>query len=410
MVLARPSMGPMRRPAFRRLWLAGLISDTGDWLLLVSLPIVVYRDTGSSAGTAAAFLLQLAPPVLLAAPAGRLADRHDRPRTLLIVAVAQAAVLLPLLSAHGRGGLAIVYVVLVAQAALAALFDPAKNALLPALVGRGELVSANALVGLNANAGRLVGGSLGGALLAAGGGLTTIVAVDAASFLLAAALIAGVRAPAAPSTPAAPTTRTARLPSQARGPLCVVLLAGVAQGLFVVLFIVFVARVLHGGAREIGLLRGMQAIGAIAAGAGLALLARRLTTGALTAASAAVFGLISLAVWNAPHIGAVEGVYVGLFIAVGAPGTTLETGLTSAVQERTPADRLGRAFAAFGVAAAVGEAIGMVAGGVLGDRIGVVPVLDAQGCLYLLAGLLAAVLLRPPGSPATRSLPRPTAS
>jgi hypothetical protein len=33
---------------FRRLWLAGLISDTGDWMLLVALPILVYQRTGSS--------------------------------------------------------------------------------------------------------------------------------------------------------------------------------------------------------------------------------------------------------------------------------------------------------------------------------------------------------------------------
>ena len=36
-------MTALRTPNFRRLWLAGLISDTGDWLLLASLPIVVYQ-------------------------------------------------------------------------------------------------------------------------------------------------------------------------------------------------------------------------------------------------------------------------------------------------------------------------------------------------------------------------------
>jgi hypothetical protein len=46
-------------------------------------------------------------------------------------------------------------------------------------------------------------------------------------------------------------------------------------------------------------------------------------------------------------------------------------------------------FAALGVVAAVGQAAGMVAAGLLGDRLGVVTVLNGQGCLYLLAGLVA---------------------
>jgi MFS family permease len=104
---------------FRRLWLAGLISDTGDWLLFVSLPIVVYERTGSTLGTAVAFLVELAPSVLLAPAIGRLADRPNRPRTLVAVSLAQAAALTPLLAADGLG---VVYAVIALQAALAALF------------------------------------------------------------------------------------------------------------------------------------------------------------------------------------------------------------------------------------------------------------------------------------------------
>lgn len=40
----------LKRPAFRSLWLAGLVSDAGDWLLLIALPIVVYERTGSAFG------------------------------------------------------------------------------------------------------------------------------------------------------------------------------------------------------------------------------------------------------------------------------------------------------------------------------------------------------------------------
>jgi MFS family permease len=367
---------------FRRLWLAGLISDTGDWLLFVSLPIVVYERTGSTLGTAVAFMVELAPGVLLAPAIGRLADRPDRRRTLVAVSLAQAVALTPLLAADG---LAVLYAVIALQAALAALFEPTKNALLPTLVERDRLVRANALVGLNQNLGRLVGGSLGGLLLATGGGLTTIVAVDAVSFLLAAGLIAGLPR-TAPLSAAAP----AQVGRPLRHGLIVLFLASVAQGIFVVLFVVFVARELHGDSAEIGLLRGVQAIGAIAGGLVLSLAARRMAPARLSALGATSLGLLSLAIWNGPALTTAQPVYLALFIAVGGPGIWLMTGLVSELQEASEDGRRGRAFTVVGVVAASGQALGMLAGGLLGDPLGVVSVLNVQAALYLAAGWYAA--------------------
>ncbi len=390
-------MSPLRDRSFRRLWVAGLISDTGDWLLLVSLPILVYQYTHSTLGTAAAFLVELAPPVLLAPIVGRIADRLDRRRTLMSVSLAQAAALAPLMLVHGKAGLPVVYAVVLVQAALASVFDPTKNALLPTLVGSDQLLSANSLVGLNQNVGRLIGGSLGGVLLAIGGGLSLVVAADGASFLLAAGLIAGLATPSVSRTPpgavkaggARPGRTRVLRSAPVRAGLLVVLTASVAQGIFVALFIVFVARVLRGGSAEIGLLRGVQAIGAI--GAGLVLtVATRIRAVRLTVWAALGFGLLDLAIWNAPHVTDAEPVYIALFIAAGAPGTALETGLISTLQLATAEGQRGAVFAAAGFASALGQALGMLGAGLLGDRLGVVNVLNFQGLLYLVAGLAAA--------------------
>ncbi len=108
---------------------------------------------------------------------------------MIVLSAIQAVALLPLLLVHDRHGLAIVYAVIVAQSSLRALFDPAKNALLPALVDPWQLVSANSLVGLGTAVARLAGGPLGGLLLAAGS-LRTIVVADALSFGVAGLLIA----------------------------------------------------------------------------------------------------------------------------------------------------------------------------------------------------------------------------
>jgi MFS family permease len=389
-------MNPLRDRDFRLLWTAGLISETGDWLLLISLPILVFQLTGSALGTAVAFLVELAPGVLLSPVAGYLADRWDRRRTLVVLAVVQAAGLLPLLALHDAGDLWIGYLVITFQAAMLTLFEPTKNALLPTLVPADRLVTANSLVGLNQNLGRLAGAPLGGLLLVLGS-LGTIVAVDAVSFLVAALLIARLRPTAARPVETGPagTGGGPFAGRTIRSGVVVAGLAGAAQGLFVVLFVIFVARVLHGDEAETGLLRGVQAIGSIIAGVVLGTMRRALPPVRLTAWACAGFGLLALATWNGPRVTTALPLYVVLFILVGAPGIALLTGLMSSLQQATPEGRRGRVLAAFGAVFSVGQALGMVAAGTLADPLGVVPLLDIQAGLYLLAGLVAALWMTP---------------
>lgn len=401
--VVRALPAPLRRRDFRLLWTAGLISDTGDWLLLVALPIAVYQLTGSTLGTSMAFLVELAPTILLGPVAGRLADRWDRRRTLVAVSCCQAAGLLPLLVVHDRGGLPVIYGVLAVQATLFTLYEPAKSALLPTLVPAGQLVPANSLVALNQNLGRLVGAPLGGALLAFGS-LASIVTADLASFLLAVVLLLRLRPPArrAPVAggrdghgpePAAGVWRRllGPLPPPVRAALAAAALSGAAQGLFQVLFVVFVARVLHGDAAQMGLLRGVQAVGSVAAGLALGLLTRALAPARLAWIGAVAFGLGCLAVWNAPALTRSPAVYLVLFAVVGAPGVAMMTGLFSLLQDAVDDRWRGRVLATFGMVAAAGTAAGMLAAGLLGDRLPVVALLDAQGALHLAAGVVMAL-------------------
>jgi MFS family permease len=444
----------LRRRDLRLLWAGGLVSETGDWLLLVGLPVWILELTGSSLVTSTVFLVGLLPSLVVGPLAGVLVDRWDRRRTLVAVSLAQAAFLLPLLTVNGRDRLWVVYLVMAVEAALAQLNDPARNALVPTLVARHDLVGANALIALNGNLARLVGSPLGGILVEMAG-LPGLVIGDAASFLVGAALLALVRPSPKPFAPGvapgpgpapgvAPGHEPAREPALAGpGPpegersrsrhrrlrvvhspgldrpglvrgvlgewvdgLRVVLgdrslrwglvvdgLAAIAQGIFMVLFVLFVAGELGGDGAEVGVLRGVQAIGGLAGGALVVGLARRLEPGRLLGTSLLVFGLISLAIWNGPALTTAGWPYLVLFMAAGIPGIGFLTGLTALVQERSPDAYLGRALATFLGSFNGLMALGMLLAGLLGDAVGVVPVLNGQGVLYLLTGLLALATL-----------------
>jgi predicted MFS family arabinose efflux permease len=417
----------LRRRDFGLLWAGGLISETGDWLLLVGLPVWVLRVTGSSLVTATVFLVGLLPGLVVGPLAGVLVDRWDRRRTLVAVSLAQAVFLLPLLAVDGRDRLWVVYLVTAVEAALGQLNDPARNAMVPALVGPADLVEANALIGLSGNLARLVGSPLGGVLVELAG-LPGLVAGDAISFLAGAGLLALVAPAPRPrgSVAEGQVRRRGRSTALARQwldglrtvvgdrglrwGLVVDGLAAVAQGIFMVLFVVFVTRELGGDGAEVGLLRGVQAIGGLAGGVLVVGLARRLEPGRLLGGSLLVFGLIDLTIWNGPALGAAGWVYLGLFMAAGVPGIAFLTGLTALVQRRTPEAYLGRVFATFLGSFNGLTALGMLLAGLLGDAVGVVAVLNGQAVLYLLAGLLALATLgrqeRPGGYPRASKLAR----
>ncbi len=395
-------------PAFRRLWTAGLISDTGDWLLFIALPLVVFQLTGSALGTSIAFLLELVPAVALAPLAARLVGRFDRRWIMVAVNVGQALALLPLLWVDELGDHPLAYAVIFVHASLSTLFEPAKNTLLPELVDTGRLVSANALIGLNQNLGRLVGGPLGGVLLAVGD-LGLIVAVDALTYVVSAILIATLPAVAAPVH--SPEDGAARRPAgllsafripRLRGAFAVIFVSSIAQGMFLVLFVLFALGPLRGSDADVGLLRGIQAVGAVSAGIVLGFVVRGSSPRALTALSLFAFGALSLVTWNLPALTTGIWPYVVLFAAVGAPGVIMIAGLTSVLQENSAPWQRGAAFAAVGLVGALGQAAGILLGALADGPIGLLPLLELQGFLYLVSGVIALLWLPRAAVGATR--------
>lgn len=392
----------LSRPGFRRLWSSGAVSETGDWLLLIALPVYVLQLTGSTLTTSTVFLLELAGALAASPLAGVLADRWDRRRLLIGASLTQAALLLPLLAVDGRGTLWIVYLVTAAQAVLSTANDPVRQALLPAAVGPGELAPAAAQLGIAANLARLVGGALGGLLLQAYG-LTGVVLADAGTFVLAALLLTGwstpgvVRGtdgPAAPGRDWLAGLAVIRSDRRLAGGVAVGALLSVAQGMFVVLFVVFVLRRLGGEAGEVGLLRGVQAVGGIAGGVVLGAVAGRFAPRTLVAAGCFGFGAVCLVIWNGPALTTATPPYLVLFAVVGVPIAAAMAGLTTVLLGGTPDEFRGRVMSTLVVADASAQAAGTLLAGALIGVVGLLPLLQAHAGLGLAAGVVALVALR----------------
>ncbi|MFQ5944016.1 MAG: MFS transporter [Anaerolineales bacterium] len=178
----------LRQRNYALLWSSQLVSMTGTWALFAALPFFVFQLTGSVLATGIMFFVEVIPPILLGSVAGVFVDRWDRRWTMIGANVTRGLLLLLLLAFRSAEQVWIVYVVAFLESVANLFFGPANNALLPQLVGKDELVTANSLDALGENVARILGPALGGALLASLG-LTAVALIDVASYLIGGLLI-----------------------------------------------------------------------------------------------------------------------------------------------------------------------------------------------------------------------------
>jgi MFS family permease len=398
-----PGLSPWRTRDFRLVWCGGFVNDIGDWLLLVALPVYVFIQSGSGSATAILFVVELIAALVLGPVGGSLVDRWDLRRTLIATNLAQAVTLAPLLAVTGHR-IWPAYLVVGAQAMLTQINNPASAALLPRVVAPDQLTVANAANATSASLARLIGSPLGG--LAVGlGGIGAVVVIDGISFIAVAIATALVRVETAPITTDADTgevvTSGIRAGVQAvrghrslRALILVDAFGQIAQGFFLVLFVVFVVRRLGGGGIDVGVIRGSMAVGAIISAAVIGKFAGRFGPITLSIAGYFGMGLTSLVFWNAPTVTTTLWVYLVVFGLSGIPGSALGIGFFTAVQRFSPTGMLGRVVGMAGALDALARAAGSLLAGVLVSRVHLVALLDVQSAIYLCCGVLAYVFIR----------------
>jgi MFS family permease len=179
------------RSKFRSLWLAQVISLTGDWFNTIASVIIVNRYAASGLAVGSLFIARALPPFLFGPLAGVVADRFDRRKVLILSDVLRAGIVLCFLLVDRPDRLWLLYVLTVLQFSVSAFFEPARAALVPALVETDELLTANTLSSITWSAMLTLGGAIGG-LTASLFGVRVSLMVDAASFLASAALVLSI--------------------------------------------------------------------------------------------------------------------------------------------------------------------------------------------------------------------------
>lgn len=161
-------MNAFRHRDYRIFWIGALLSNTGSWLLNLTLPYVLFQLTGSALWVGASVAAQFLPMFVFSPFGGSLADHHPRRRILLIMQTAMAVVALGLWLVWALD-LRDPYLLLALVALIGALNGvsmPSWQGFVHDLVPREDLLSAVTMNSLQFNAARAIGPALAGILLA----------------------------------------------------------------------------------------------------------------------------------------------------------------------------------------------------------------------------------------------------
>ncbi|MET7647199.1 MFS transporter [Streptomyces sp. NPDC005426] len=297
-----PAISLWRDRRFSRFWAGQSVSQVGDRITELALPLIAVGALNASANQVAWLTALIWTPNLLAIVLGAWVDQQVRKRRLMILAdLLRAAGMLSLPAAYLLGAVTLtqLYAVAILAGAAGVLFNTAYPPFFVRLVPRASYVDANSKLSASRSVSQVAGPAIGGALVQA---LTAPVAivVDALTFLVSAVLIGriAVEEPPVAATADAPSLlRRARegLVFVVRHPVLRATLGCAATVNFFTfvagsgLIVLFASRSLGLSAGVIGAALGVGATGALLGAVLAPVISRRLGVGRSIVVGAVLF-------------------------------------------------------------------------------------------------------------------------
>lgn len=383
---------------FRRLWMAQVASDFGDNLTALSLLIMVQRLTGSTVAIAGLMIAITLPALVFGVLSGVYVDRFDRRRMMVASDLSRAVLVLVFVFVGRVEMLPLAYIVAFAQSTIGTLFNPARSALLPRIVGEDRLLAANSVSQTSRIVFNLLGTTAAGVLASVSTGLAPAFVLDALTFLISAGLIARIGTNGAPGE----RVRSGVWDDMRSGfavligsrPLQGTLVAaGVAMlglGAVNVLAVPFIIGDLAVSEAYFGLIEFAQVAGMVISGSVVALLAMRLGAPKLVSLGLAGVGTaVAL-------LGATSQIWqlAAILFAVGLFVTPTQAGVSTLSQVLIEDSMRGRVGGALSALVSGANVLSMGAAGALAAAIGVRGVFALSGLTVGMAGALAWAMLR----------------
>jgi len=397
-----------RERDFMRLWGAQAVSNQGDWVYTLGVVAALARRGMGAEVLAMMVIMQAAPRAVASALGGPIVDRFSRRKIMVVADMVRAGAVLSLLL-QPEPSIHHLYAVAACLGLFAALFQPCLQASIPNVVPSDRLVAANALVSATFQLAVMIGPLLG-ALLVSQLGLRPAFAVNAASFVVSAVLVAGVRLPdrdrtdrvlASPREELVEGFRFAVRTPVVRGILLVTGMIMFAAAIRNPLEPLFVMRVLDADAGMLGLPPAVWGLGMLLGSTAVPAAARRWSCERLLTASVALVGVAVLFASRSAFLSTM----LGLWLLAGSGNAVGTIAYHSLLQKRTP-DRLrGRIVAASEMVLDAAYLVGVTTAGWLGGHVGLRTALAVAGVCFLLAALVSRLVLGTGTTPSPAAAP-----
>ncbi|MCK1721259.1 MFS transporter [Bradyrhizobium sp. 141] len=391
---------PLRFPAFRRIWSAGLLAYLGILIQFVGAAWAMTQMTSSADKVALVTTALMLPVVLLSMPAGAIADMHDR-RIVTLVALAIAlcgATALTVLDWFGRITPNLLLALCFVVGSGMALMNPAWRSSISEQVPAEALPAAVALDGISYNIARSFGPAIGGIVVATAGAVAAF-ALNALLYLpLVLALFLWKRVLEPSPLPREQLTRAivsgvryiTNSPSL-KIVLTRTMVTGVIGGSISALMPLVARDLLQGGAQTYGIMLGAFGLGAIIGALCIGEMRKRMSGEAAVRAWTLSMGgaIAAVALSRQPVLTATA------LVLAGAMWMMTFTVFNIGVQLSAPRWVAGRSLAAYQTALSGGMAIGSWGWGRLTDAADIELALLVSAALMVLSPLLGLWLPMP---------------
>ncbi|WP_308123316.1 MFS transporter [Modestobacter marinus] len=390
---------PLRNRAYRRIFGGVAVTMLGQQMTLVAVPYQVYEITGSSLMVGVTSVLALVPLIVFGLLGGAIADAMDRRRLLLITSMG-AAVTSGLLAVQallpGKGHLWVLWLLTAAVSGFAAVNQPTRSAVIPAIVGQDGVPAANALAMTVRQAGVIVGPLLAGLLIALGDVAVTYL-VDALGFAAAVLLLRGL-----PPLPPGGTAGRLSLTGAVRGVgegfsflrtqpvLLMTFVVDVIAMLFAwpqAVFPELAGTTFAGDANALGWLFAGVSIGSLLMGLTSGWVSRVDRQGAVVLGAIVVWGLAIVGFGLAPTLW----LAVACLALAGAGDMVSAVLRSSMLQTAAPEEMRGRMQGVFLVVVAGGPRLGDLRAGVMASSLGVTTAMVSGGVVIVVAMAVVAL-------------------